>query len=77
MILFLICTISYGIQLGYDIIYDIIHILQTPNPHSVFALPLQRPIFPGHSTLMQAMAETIRTEKWIQIPDEARDHVMS
>ncbi len=30
------------------------------------ALPLQRPISPRHSALMQAMAATIRTEKWIQ-----------
>ncbi len=31
------------------------------------ALSLQRqPILPGHSALMQAMAATIQTEKWIQ-----------
>ncbi len=30
------------------------------------ALSLQRPILPGHSALLQAIAETIQTEKWIQ-----------
>ncbi len=34
------------------------------------ALPLQRPIFPGHSglrALMKAVAAMIRTYKWIQM----------
>ncbi len=46
-------------------IYDTIHILQTPNPHSMscsfLVAAAEQPILPGHSALMQAMAATIRT----------------
>jgi hypothetical protein len=64
--------ISYSISYIISYIYYRLPIL-TACP----ALSLQQPILPGHRALMQVMAATIQTEKWIQTRHMTRHQIIT